>query len=61
MSKADLDRALELVRATDGIEFTRKKVEEYLDRARGVLPGTIPEEVKTAYVMAADFVAGRKF
>ncbi|WP_297967794.1 polyprenyl synthetase family protein [uncultured Anaerovibrio sp.] len=61
MTKADLDRALELVRATDGIEFTRKKVEEYLDRARGVLPETIPEDVRTAYVMAADFVAGRKF
>ena len=61
MTKADLDRALELVRATDGIEFTRKKVEEYLDRARHVLPETIPEDVRTAYVMAADFVAGRKF
>ena len=61
MTKDDLDRALEIVRATDGIDFTKNKVEEYLDRARNVLPESIPEDVRAAYVMAADFIAGREF
>ena len=60
MTKDDLDRALEIVRATDGIDFTKNKVEEYLDRARNVLPESIPEDVRAAYVMAADFIAGNR-
>ena len=61
MTKEDLNRALEIVRATDGIDFTKNKVEEYLDRARNALPESIPEDVRAAYMMAADFIAGREF
>ncbi|ORU01454.1 Heptaprenyl diphosphate synthase component II [Anaerovibrio sp. JC8] len=61
MNTENLERAIEIVRASGGIDFTKKKVEEYLDRARNVLPDSIPVDVREAYYFAADFIAGRKF
>jgi len=56
-----LGRALDLVKATDGIEFTKAKVDEYLTRAKEVLPASIPSEITSSYHMAADFIGGRNF
>ena len=61
MSRDMLNRALELVRATDGGEFTKGKVEEYLNKAKGSLPESIPMEIRNTYYMAADFISGREF
>ena len=61
MTDADVARTIEIIKASDGIEFTKAKVEEFLDRARKVLPEEMPEEIREAYLMAADFIGGREF
>ena len=54
-------RALAIVKATDGVEIAKEKVEEYLDRARGVLPDKLAPEIREAFVMVADFIGDRDF
>lgn len=54
-------RALEIVRASGGIEFTKAKTEEFLQAAVDVLPEEMPEDIKNAYRMVVAFVGGRKF
>lgn len=54
-------RALEIVRASDGLEFTKAKTEEFLQAAVDVLPEEMPENIKEAYKMVVAFVGGRKF
>ena len=54
-------RALEIVRASDGLEFTKAKTEEFLQAAVDVLPEEMPEDIKNAYRMVVAFVGGRKF
>lgn len=61
MSKEDLARAIEIVKASDGIEYTKNKVRYYLDTARKVLPTDMPAEIREAYLMAVDFIGGRDF
>ena len=58
---AELARALDIVKASDGLEFAQAKVDEYLAKARAVLPASLPADVREAYIMAADFIGGRKF
>lgn len=61
MTQEGLSRALELVRATDGVDFTKAKVEDYLARAKAVLPDSIPADIRNSYCLAADFIGGREF
>ena len=61
MTPEMVQRALEIVRASDGIEFTRKKVEEFLEWAVAALPEEMPEEIRESYRMIVSFVGGRKF
>lgn len=61
MTDAMLQRALEIVRASDGIEFTKNKVEEFLQAAVDVLPQEMPEEIRDSYRMVVSFVGGRKY
>lgn len=56
-----LERALEIVRASDGIEFTKDKAEKFLQAAVDVLPQEMPEEIRNSYRMVVSFVGGRKF
>lgn len=54
-------RALEIVRASDGIAFTRQKAEDFLRRALAALPEEMPEEIRDSYRMVVGFVGGRDF
>lgn len=54
-------RALAIVRASDGIEFSKAKVEEFLQAAVDVLPPEMPKEIRDSYHMVVSFVGGRKF
>lgn len=54
-------RALAIVKETDGVEIAKAKVEEYLDRAREVLPDNLAPEILEAFVMVADFIGDRDF
>ncbi|WP_296733744.1 polyprenyl synthetase family protein [Anaerovibrio sp.] len=61
MTRDMLHEAVEIVRASDGIEYTQQKVDEFLEQAKTVLPESIPEDIRTAYSMGADFISDRKF
>ena len=61
MDEAMLKRGLEIVHATDAIEYSYAKVKEYLDKARSILPNSISEEIRETYVTVADFIAMREF
>ena len=39
----------------------KDKADEYLERAKATLPASLPEEVKEAYVMVADFIGDRDY
>lgn len=56
-----VERALEIVRATDGVEVAKAKADEYLERARQAIPADLPEEIKDAFVQVADFIGDRDF
>lgn len=60
MTPAMLERAIELVKETDGLDYAQAKVDEYLELACTVLPDTLPAEIREAYVLATDFVRLRK-
>lgn len=61
MTPEMVQRALEIVRQSDGIDFTKQKVEEFLNKAIEVLPAEMPEDIKEAYRMVVSFVGGRKY
>ncbi len=54
-------RAISIVRASDGVSFAKDRADEYLDRARKVLPEGLPEAVREALLMVADFIGERDF
>ena len=56
-----VERALEIVRMTDGVEVAKAKADEYLERARQVIPADLPAEIKDAFVQVADFIGDRGF
>lgn len=61
MTREDLARAIDIVRNSGGIDYTRNKVQYYLDTARRVLPDELPAEIREVYLMTVDFIGGRKF
>ncbi len=61
MTAADLKRAIEIVKETDGIEFAREKVNEFLSRAHDILPETLPKSVRHSFDEIADFIGNRDY
>lgn len=61
MTDTMVQRALHIVRASDGIEFARSRVEGFLQAAVASLPQEMPREIQEAYRMVVSFVGGRKF
>lgn len=61
MSAADVERALVIIKATDGVDVAKAKADEYLARAREVLPESLPPAIHEAFVMVADFIGEREF
>lgn len=56
-----LSRALEIVRSSDGVQFTRKFVDEYLEKAKKSLPENIAGDVRATFIKAADYIGKRDF
>lgn len=56
-----VERAIAIVRDSGGIGYAKDRAEAYLAQAREALPDTLPEEVKNAFLMVADFIAERDF
>lgn len=61
MTDEMVERALAIVKATDGVDFAKKKADEYLARAKAALPENLPAEIREAYEMVADFIGDRDF
>lgn len=61
MSADMVSRGLELIRATDAIEYSYNRVDEYLQRAKDVLPSGIPADIRKTFEEVVDFVGTRKF
>lgn len=60
MTQAQLDRALEIVRDSDGIAFAKERVEVYLQQAKEILPEKLPQAVRKSYSRAADYIGKRE-
>ena len=61
MTDEMVERALEIVKATDGVDFAKAKADEYLARAKAALPAGLPDAIREAYEMVADFIGDRDF
>lgn len=61
MTDEMVECALAIVKATDAVDFAKDKADEYLAHAKEVLPEELPEEIREAYVMVADFIGDRDF
>ena len=49
------------IKALNESKKVSRKVDEYLDRARSVLPDSLAPEIREAFVMVADFIGDRDF
>lgn len=61
MTDADVERALAIIKATDGVEVAKAKADEYLATARESIPRGLPADIREAFVMVADFIGDRDF
>ncbi len=61
MSEEKIKRGLEIVHATDAINYCYSQVDEYLKKARSIIPSSVTAEHKQAFVEVADFVGLRKY
>ena len=55
------NRALTIVRLTDGTELAQEKAETYLKQAKEILPESLPADIREAFEMVADFIGARDF
>lgn len=61
MTSDMVERALDIVKATDGIDFAKAKADEFLAHAKDVLPAALPSDIRDAYEQVADFIGDRDF
>ncbi len=61
MAAAKLAGGLAIVRETDAVEYSYRRVSQYLAAARGALPASLAADVRSALVDIADFVGLRKY
>ncbi len=61
MSDSNVERALEMIHATDAIEYSYKRAEDFLSEARTVVPQILDETVRKTLVEISDFVGLRKY
>ena len=61
MTEAEVARALEIVRTTDGLDYAQEKADAYLERAKNALPESLDECIRETCLMAADFIGRREF
>ena len=61
MTEAEVARALEIVRTTDGLDYAQEKADAYLERAKNALAESLDERIRETCLMAADFIGRREF
>lgn len=60
MTMDDVKRAIEIVKASDGIMMARRKASEYIADAKAALPDDMSEKIANSYIRIADYIADRK-
>ena len=60
MTRTDVERALEIVRTSDGIDYAQGKVQEFLGESKKALPAGLPKKVRETFCQAADYIAKRE-
>ncbi len=61
MSEAMVQRALSIVRASDGVTFAQARAEAQIQRAKEALPTYIPAAIRETFIQAADYISRRDF
>ncbi|WP_285719771.1 polyprenyl synthetase family protein [Pelosinus sp. IPA-1] len=61
MSEEKIKRGLSIIQDTEAIEYSYKRVSDYLDHARSVIPASITGEHREAFHAVADFVGLRSY
>ena len=61
MTKEQLAKGLAIISETDAIKYSYQVVDDYLTKARNILPDCLDTEVKEAFNCVADFVQMRDF
>ncbi len=61
MSDVSLKQAMAIIHETDAVEYSYRRVGEYLEAARNSLPGSLAGEVRESLLEVADFVGLRKY
>ena len=61
MTSEQLNRSIEIVKQSGGIDFARQKVSDFLQEARDVLPKDLPKSVHKSFIQIADFIGNRDY
>jgi len=61
MTDEMVERALAIVKASDGVDFAKDKADDFLARAKKALPDNLPPEIRETYMDIADFIGDRDF
>lgn len=61
MSEGELQEAVMIVRQSEGVARSRKKVQEYVDKAKSFIPEECSENLREAYEFLADYILKRNF
>lgn len=61
MSEEKIKRGLSIIQDTEAIEYSYKRVSDYLNHARSVIPASITGEHRDAFHAVADFVGLRSY
>jgi len=61
MSDHHVERALEMICATDALDYSYNRAEAFLEQARTVLPQSLDADVRKALIEVSDFVGLRKY
>ena len=61
MEAVQIERALNIVRASDGIAFAQDRADAFLEQAKQSLPEDLPQDIYDTYIQAADFIGRREF
>lgn len=61
LDKAMVKRAVAITRDSNGLDYTRKKVYDYLEMAKESLPAALPKEIRQSFIEIAEFVGKRDF
>lgn len=61
LTEEEIKKGLKIIHETAAVEYSYRRVAEYLNEARSVLPPSIPVELKECLLEVANFVGLRKY